>query len=114
MWPAKKHKYGAKPVDWNGMHFDSTREYQRYRELLLLEKAGKISNLQRQVRYTLIPEQMLKNGRKMRPIEYIADHVYIENGELVVEDVKGYITEEFRLKEKLMKWTHNIELKKVK
>lgn len=88
------------------MLFDSGREAERYFELRILERAGKISDLRRQVPYLLIPAQ--KGERKC---EYIADFVYRENGEEIVEDCKGYRTEVYRLKRKLMLYVHGIKIR---
>ena len=77
---------------YNG--YDSKREAKRATELKLLEKAGVISHLQEQVVYELIPSQYrIVNGKKKcveRAMKYIADFQYVENGETVVEDVKGF------------------------
>ena len=71
--------------------FDSRREYRRYQELLLLQRAGKIGELRRQVKYELLPSQRLNGKCVERPLYYIADFAYTQdNGEVVVEDVKGY------------------------
>ena len=104
--------------------FDSRKEMRRYQELCLLEKAGQISNLRRQVKYVLIPSQrevIMKNGKpKMgkvveRGCSYIADFVYTENGKEVVEDVKGknYRTEKYLLKRKMMLYFHGIRIREV-
>ena len=98
-------KYRNKKVTTPEGTFDSQREYKRWQELKLLERSGAISGLQRQVRYVLIP----KIG-KHRETAYIADFVYTENGKQVVADAKGVRTEVFRLKAKLMRWVHNIEI----
>ncbi|MBQ2175640.1 MAG: DUF1064 domain-containing protein, partial [Alphaproteobacteria bacterium] len=50
-----KRKYNNKKIIVDGIKFDSKKEALRYKELKMLEKAGIISNLQRQVKYTLIP-----------------------------------------------------------
>ena len=100
------NKYGAKKVYTPDGVFDCQKEYRRFRELKLCEIAGKISNLERQVAFELIPKQ---DGE--RAVYYIADFVYIENGEKVVEDVKGYVTEVFKLKKKLMLWRYGIKIK---
>ena len=86
------NKYGAKKITVKGEKFDSKKEYNRYVELCLLERAGKISGLKRQVRYMLTPAQYDKNGVCfLRSSTYVADFVYKNQaGELVVEDVKGY------------------------
>jgi hypothetical protein len=100
------NKYGAKKVYTPDGVFDSQKEYRRFRELKLCEIAGKITNLERQVAFELIPKQ---DGE--RAVYYIADFVYIENGKKVVEDVKGYVTEVFKLKKKLMLWRYGIKIK---
>lgn len=88
------------------MVFDSGREAERYYELRLLERAGKISGLRRQVPYVLIPAQ-----KGERACKYIADFVYMENGEEIVEDCKGYRTEVYRLKRKMMLYIHGIKIR---
>lgn len=98
----KQNKYHNKVVYADGERFDSKKEYQRWKELQILERARKISNLQRQVRFILI-ETQTKKGEKTRPRTcYVADFVYRENGELVVEDTKGYKTDLYKLKAKIM------------
>lgn len=97
--------------------YDSKREAKRAAELKLLEKAGVISHLQEQVVYELIPSQYrIVNGKKKcieRAIKYIADFQYVENGNTVVEDVKGFRTDVYRIKKKLMLYFHNIRIKEV-
>ena len=79
------NKYGSRKVEVNGIVFDSKREAARYQELLLLEKAGEIKDIRRQVKYVLIPaqyehlESTTKKGRGRcveRECAYIADFVY--------------------------------------
>ena len=102
-----RNKYGARKLKApDGQVFDSVKEYQRWGELRILERAGRISNLRRQVKYELIPKQ---EGE--RACNYVADFVYTENGKTVVEDVKGFKTPEYRLKRKLMMWIHGIRIK---
>ena len=102
-----RNKYGAKKVTASdGSVFDSKREFHRWCELRLLERAGKITGLQRQVSYELIPKQ---DGE--RACSYIADFTYYENGNLVVEDCKGHRTDVYKLKKKLMLWVHGIRIK---
>lgn len=102
------NKYGAKKVKApDGQVFDSTQEFQRYGVLRLLERAGKISNLRRQVSFELIPKQ---EGE--RACTYIADFVYTDaNGDLIVEDSKGFRTDAYKIKRKLMLWVHGIRIK---
>lgn len=99
------NKYHAKRVNTEDGWFDSQRELKRWQELKLLEHAGKISKLRRQVSYELIP----RIGG-MRPIVYRADFVYIENGKEVVEDSKGFRDRVYRLKCRLMLWRHNVAI----
>ena len=100
---------------YNG--YDSKKEAKRAAELKLLEKAGVISHLQEQVAYELIPSQYrIVNGKKKcieRAIKYIADFQYVENGNTVVEDAKGFRTEVYRIKKKLMLYFHDIQIKEV-
>lgn len=101
------NKYGARKVTApDGQVFDSVKEYHRWGMLRLLERAGRISDLKRQVSYELIPKQ-----KGERACNYVADFTYMEDGKLVVEDCKGFRTPEYRLKRKLMLWVHGIRIK---
>lgn len=102
-----RSKYGAKKVtDPDGNVFDSQREYNRWCELRLLERAGRLSGLRRQVSYELIPKQ-----KGERACSYVADFVYCDpDGNTVVEDCKGYKTEAYKIKKKLMLWIHGIRI----
>lgn len=102
------NKYHAKKTVLDGMMFDSRRESNRYAELKLLQRAGKIKNLRRQVPFELIPSQ---DGE--RAVKYIADFVYEENGKEVVEDAKGFRPKEYIIKRKLMLWVHGIKVREV-
>lgn len=83
--------------------FDSKREAYRWDELVLLQRAGKISDLERQKRYRLIPAQYAADGKLIeKPCDYFADFVYRENGRVVVEDAKGRKTDAYVIKRKLM------------
>ena len=107
-------KYNARKIIIDGLQFDSQKEANRYAELSLLEKAGKISGLKTQVKFELIPKQ---GGE--RACNYIADFVYTdaETGQKIVEDVKGYRKGQayavFTIKRKLMLWVHGINVKEV-
>lgn len=115
----KKPKYGSRKVTIEGITFDSVREGSRYRELKLLERAGKISNLRRQVKYLLIPSQfedVAINGKEKticveRACYYVADFVYSENDKLVVEDCKGFKTKDYIIKRKLMLQNYGIKIR---
>ena len=118
-----RNKYGNRKVKRDGIVFDSKREADRWTELKLLEKAREISNLQRQVKYELIPKQYSTTERTKanrprmveREVSYIADFVYTDNAsnEVVVEDAKGFKTEEYKIKRKLMLKIHGIRIKEV-
>lgn len=106
-------KYGNKRTTLNGEVFDSRKEAQRYGVLRLLERAGKITNLQRQVKYVLIPTQRDENGKLLeKECSYVADFVYFDFalGRKVVEDTKGCRTETYKLKKKMMLWFHGIRI----
>ena len=115
-------KYKNKKYQFNGIIFDSKAECVRYKQLLPLERAGIISDLQRQVKYELIPSQRLPDpfkrfGRMVRTergINYVADFVYHKGGKLIVEDVKGVATDAYKIKRKLMLWIHGIQITEIK
>lgn len=105
------NKYRNKKIQIDRYVFDSIAEGQRYRELVLLERAGKISNIELQPRF-LLQEGFRKNGKTYRKIEYVADFKYTENGKTIVEDVKGIQTDVFKLKHKLFEKRYpELELK---
>jgi hypothetical protein len=104
-------KYHNRKVTRDGETFDSVKEYRRFCELRLLEKAGAVTDLQRQVKFELIPAQRIDGKVVERACSYVADFVYMENGQQVVEDAKGMRTQEYRLKRKLMLWVHGIRIK---
>lgn len=81
----------------------------------MLQKAGEIQYLERQVRFTLIPTQKIDGKVVERPVVYIADFKYWDNrtGEQVVEDVKGMKTKEYIIKRKLMLWRFGIKIYEV-
>lgn len=119
-------KYKAHKVVVNGIKFDSKKEAKRYKDLLLLEQAGTIKDLQRQVKYALIPAQYApdiigkrgghKRGKLLeRECSYVADFVYTdtESGQTVVEDVKGFRTEVYKIKKKLLLERYGIQIKEV-
>ena len=107
---SKESKYKNKKVIVNGIEFDSKKEANRYKELLLLQKSGIITDLKRQVSYILIPAFNL-NRKRYRSMSYIADFVYKENGKEVVEDCKGFRTEIYKIKKKLMAYIYEIEIR---
>lgn len=107
-------KYKNKKVQIDMYVFDSIAESRRYKELALLEKAGEIENLQLQPKF-LLQESFKKNGKTYRKIDYIADFMYEEKGKVIVEDVKGMETKEFKIKRKLFEYKYpDLELKLIK
>lgn len=123
----KQNKYKNKIVDLiSGEKFDSKKEYARWCKLKMMEQAGLISNLQRQVRFELIPAQYdivevcgrNKTVRKKKLVErecvYVADFVYFDNstGKEIVEDVKSKITKtpDYVIKRKLMLYLYGIKI----
>lgn len=117
-----RNKYHNWRHSAGGEVFDSTKEFRRWQELKLLEKAGEISELRRQVPFELLPVQREpdkigpRGGRKPgRVIEreavYIADFVYKDaEGREVVEDCKGMRTRDYLLKRKLMLFRFGIRI----
>ena len=110
------NKFNAKKVVVDGEVFDSRKEYYRWCDLRLLQRAGKISELNRQVKYVLIPAQRDESGKLIeREVSYIADFEYIQDGKKVVEDVKGYkrgaAYQLFSIKRKLMLYLNGIKVK---
>jgi hypothetical protein len=102
----KANKYKNVFTKVKGELFHSKKEAKRYEQLLLLEKAGEISGLKTQVKFVIIP----KNDQ-FRETSYIADFTYYEGDIVVVEDVKGFITDVFKIKRKLMYSVHKILLR---
>ena len=101
-------KYKNRKTTADGILFDSAKEAGRYQELKLLERAGMIHDLRRQVKFELIP----KCGKE-RPCFYIANFVYTEGGRTVIEDVKGVRTKEYIIKRKLMNWRYDIQIREI-
>jgi hypothetical protein len=126
-------KYRNRKITVNGIQFDSKKEARRYKELCLMERSCEITDLQRQVKFVLIPAQYetyerygkkgqrLKDGKRCveKECAYIADFVYKKDGCIVVEDAKGYRNPStagyayFVLKRKLMLWVHGIRISEI-
>jgi hypothetical protein len=115
------NKYHAKKDFRNSngetVKFDSRKEARRYDELRLLERAHQISELQRQVKFVLIPAQRDPKGKLIeRQCYYVADFTYKDSsGRLVVEDTKSEATRTpvYVLKRKLMLWVHGIRVREI-
>ena len=106
-------KFGNKKVVVNGIQFDSKREARRYLDLRAMEIAGQIQNLRLQVKYLLIPSQRIDGKVVEREVTYVADFVYEQNGETVVEDSKGHRTKDYIIKRKLMLSVWGIQIREV-
>jgi hypothetical protein len=104
MRPSKPSKYRNKRVEAHGHTFDSKREARRYGELLILQGAGEISDLERQVKIPLHGRDgpiLTPTGRQMH---YVADFRYVDadSGRVVIEDSKGMETDVFKLKRAIL------------
>lgn len=131
-----KNKLNAHKVEYDGFTFGSKKEAVRWAELKLEAKAGRITDLDRQVTFELIPAhyeeiptgEFYKKGEKKgqpktkrvcieKAVTYVADFVYMENGKKIVEDTKGckegMTYNYFVLKRKLMLWVHDIRIREV-
>lgn len=106
MWNRKVSKYGAKKITIDGITFDSLKEGNRYQELKLLQRTGVITDLELQPKF-LLQDKFKYRGKTERKIEYKADFKYKENGKIVVEDVKGFKTDVYKLKRKLFLCKYN-------
>lgn len=111
-------KYRNRKVETPDGTFDSVKEFSRWQELKLLQRAGEIHDLQRQVPFVLIPTQKDEHGKVVeRELKYIADFVYLANDgtgwRRVVEDVKGLKTEVYRIKKKMMLYRLGIRIQEV-
>ena len=107
-------KYRNKECVYKGIKFPSLHEMYRYIVLEFKQNRGEITDLNRQVRFQLLPAQKDENGKVIeRPTFYVADFTYRENGNLVVEDAKGMKTQTYILKRKMMLWFHGIRIKEV-
>jgi hypothetical protein len=98
------NKYHAKRTLVNGIVFHSGKEARRYQDLIVLERAGKIRDLELQKRFDLVI-----NGIKI--CTYVGDFYYFDEADLpVLEDVKGYKTQIYRLKRKLVKALYGLDI----
>lgn len=124
----KRNKYGNRKICVDGEVFDSKREYQRWCQLQLLLRAGEIHDLFRQAKFELIPAQYesypresektgkkLKDGKRCveKAVNYIADFVYWQGEQMIVEDAKGCRTDDYIIKRKLMLARHGVKIREV-
>ena len=105
--PKKPSKYKNKRIEVDGVMFDSMAEARRWKQLLLLERAGKITRLERQVKFPIV-----LNDQHM--FTWIADFVYYEGLVKVTEDVKGYKTPVYKMKKKLVECLYGFKILETK
>ncbi len=113
--PNRRSKYNNQKTVVDGIQFDSIKEAEYYCKLKILKKAGEIKDFGLQPRFELQPA-FEKNGKKFRPITYVADFVIVNNdGTTDVVDVKGFETQVFKIKRKLFEYKYpDLNLKVVK
>ena len=93
-----RHKFGAKPCELDGIKFASKKERRRYQELKLLQLGGNVLFFLRQTSIHL------PGG-----VKYICDfQVFWSDGTVTFEDVKGYRTDLYKAKKRLVEATYPI------
>ncbi len=105
------NKYHNKKCIYKDMMFDSKKERDYYVLLEMMLKNNQITDLKTQVKFELQPSFKFK-GKTIRSINYIADFTYVKNGKLVIVDTKGYRTEVYKLKKKMMQYK-GLEIKEI-
>lgn len=127
IYRSKSSKYNSRKITVDGIQFDSRKEAKRFAELAQLERAGHIANLQRQVKFVLIPTQrepdtvgkrggIIKGKLLEKEVAYHADFVYMRDGVQIVEDTKSPPTRKepkYIIKRKLMLYVHGIRIKEI-
>lgn len=106
-------KYRNKPCSVGAEKYRSQRERDRHQSLLLLQRAGQIAGLVREVAFELAPGVKIQGEDRKRPaLRYVADFIYsdVRSGTVVVEDAKGMQTPAYRIKKHLMKTVHGIDV----
>lgn len=105
------NKYHNKKCIYKDMTFDSKKERDYYVILEMMLKNNQITDLKTQVKFELQPSFKF-NGKTIRSISYIADFTYIKDGKLIIVDTKGYRTEVYKLKKKMMQYK-GLEIKEI-
>lgn len=96
------NKFFNRKTEADGILFDSAREAARYKVLKEMQKRGEITALELQPKYELLPKFYYR-GQCVRKVVYIADFAYMtKNGQKVIEDVKGFLTKDYKIKKKLL------------
>lgn len=102
----KESKYHNQKTEVDGMTFDSKKESKDWTRLKSMEDSGIIKNLRAQVPFELQPKYETKDGRKIRPITYVADFVYERDGVVYVQDSKGMRTDVYKMKRKMFEYKY--------
>lgn len=109
-------KYGNTRTTVGAETYASKREARRHAELLVLQRAGQITGLTREVPFVLAPGVKIEGERRARPaLRYVADFVYsdVRTGRVVVADAKGLQTPLYRAKKHIMKTVHGIDVQEM-
>ena len=109
-------KYHATPCQVGNEKYRSYRERDRHQELLLMQRAGLIAGLCREVAFVLAPGVKIEGEKRARPaLRYFADFVFsdVRSGLVVVQDAKGMQTPAYRLKKHLMATVHGVHVQEV-
>lgn len=108
------NKYRNEPCTVGGEKYRSKRERDKHQELLLMQKAGLISDLRREVPFVLAPPvKFTGDARAKPPLRYIADFTAMRKGQFVVFDAKGVRTEAYRIKRHLVLHIHGVEVEEL-
>lgn len=115
---AKRNKFNAQKVEFDGMTFDSKKEHKRYIELKAMKQRGEIFGLEHHTKFELAPKTKLEGEKRAKPaLRYFADFTYYNiTGEYIVEDVKSAATRKlasYRNKKHLMSTVHGISITEV-
>lgn len=110
----KQNKYKNTKVEYKGIKFDSIKEMKHYQLLEYLQRIGEIKELKLQVPYELIPKYKI-NNKTVRKTTYIADFTYIttKDDKLHIVDTKGFKTDVYRLKKKMVEYKYGVEVEEV-
>ena len=113
--PKKASKYHSAPAERGELRFDSQKEALRYDELMVMLRAGIISDLRLQPQFTLQESYITETGERIRAVRYTADFSYKFGGKLVVEDVKSTATrtKEYLRNRKFMRSKFGIDIQEI-
>lgn len=113
--PEKRGKYGSRKAERGALRFDSQKEARRYDELMVMLRAGLISDLRLQPQFTLQESYVTQTGERIRAVRYTADFSYRFGGKLVVEDVKSgpTRTKEYLRNRKFLRARYGIDITEV-